>query len=248
MFRFQYSHVTTRLRHIRCHRNLEILCVSNIYRMIMSRNVCLIGFIVGCMLLILYSSYRGTIMTKLLTEGFSEPATEYTPFAVSGETDNMTRLGLYRFDRIENGEPAYTNGRYYIFYDNKTGGGWQWNEKYDTWTGEGPTLTEIPTAQEFVTFRGYQVGPILERGVPLQFERPTLPYRPAQLEQSPPLQQNTIRHEVVHSGGITLSQSEDYESTTLSQNMPQLSVPNTKAMASAGSKFYTGFMNALQQN
>ena len=219
----------------------------------MSRNVCLIGFIVGCMLLILYSSYRGTIMTILLTEGFSEPATEYTPFAVSGETDVMTRLGVYRFDRMENGEPAYTNGNYYIFYDDKTGGGWQWNEKYNTWAGEGPTLIEIPTAQDFITFRGYQVGAVPER-VPLQFERSTGQLeRSPQLEratdqqQSPPPQQNTIRHEVVHSGGITLSQSEDYKSTTLSQNMPQLSVPNTKAMASVGSKFYTGFMNAMQQ-
>ena len=37
----------------------------------MLRNLLLIGFIVGCMLLILYSSYYGTMLTKLYTEGFS---------------------------------------------------------------------------------------------------------------------------------------------------------------------------------
>ena len=45
----------------------------------LSRNLLLIGIIVGCMLLVLYSSYYGTIMSKRMTEGF---ATESWPVII----------------------------------------------------------------------------------------------------------------------------------------------------------------------
>jgi hypothetical protein len=59
------------------------------------------------------------------------------------------RLGVYEFDKMGNGVPAYTNDNYFIFYGGDTDG-WQWVTGYSLWGGYGPLLASVPTAQDFV--------------------------------------------------------------------------------------------------
>ena len=70
----------------------------------------------------------------------------------------VDRLGVYKFDyHLSTGVSAYknTNGKYVIFYDFQTDS-WQWIGASDQSVGDGPTLALIPTALDFVEFKGFQ--------------------------------------------------------------------------------------------
>ena len=74
----------------------------------------------------------------------------------------VDRLGVYKLDDDDYQEftgdvNAYknTNGKYVIFYDFQTDS-WQWIGASDQAVGDGPTLALIPTALDFVEFKGFQ--------------------------------------------------------------------------------------------
>jgi len=71
----------------------------------LSRNLLLIGIIVGCMLLVLYSSYYGTIMSKRMTEGFSTMGFPIHLYFVDDEF-------VYNGETIYSGDGQDANERY----------------------------------------------------------------------------------------------------------------------------------------
>ena len=73
---------------------------------------------------------------------------------------SLTRIVVdcvYEYDKQFNGADAYnnTNGKFIVFYANNTAG-WQWVGAYNWRAGNGPTLASIPTALDFVDFKGFE--------------------------------------------------------------------------------------------
>jgi hypothetical protein len=66
------------------------------------------------------------------------------------------RLGVYEFDKLYNGAAAYKNGNFFVFYGGDTSG-WQWVGDYNQWAGNGPALSSVPTAQDFMKYMQFQL-------------------------------------------------------------------------------------------
>ena len=68
------------------------------------------------------------------------------------------RIGKYTYDRQFNGAGAYTNGKFFIFYGGDKEG-WQWVSGYGSWAGNGPLLSTVSTAREFVEYQEFSTHP-----------------------------------------------------------------------------------------
>jgi hypothetical protein len=82
----------------------------------------------------------------------------FPSFEVTAGNNDPDLFGVYEFDRLYNGAAAYKNGNYFIFYQGNNKG-WQWVTAYSMRAGNGPQLASVPTAQDFVNYRQFELPP-----------------------------------------------------------------------------------------
>jgi hypothetical protein len=90
------------------------------------------------------------------------PSVELDEFEVTAQIrgnlgGGAEQLGVYEFDKVYNGASAFKNSNCIVFYSGNSGG-WQWVGAYNQWAGDGPLITLVPTAQEFVKSMQFQKG------------------------------------------------------------------------------------------
>ena len=75
-------------------------------------------------------------------------------YSIADDTVN-DRLGNYTYNSEKGGKPAFSKGKYYIFYDSDYG--WQWGTSFE------PNFSlnyELKTAEEFASFMGFETSNI----------------------------------------------------------------------------------------
>jgi hypothetical protein len=92
----------------------------------------------------------------------SDPVLDVADFEVVAKVggnlgDEAGRKGKYVFDKMFNGAPAMSNGKYIIFFSGP-GDGWQWTSSYGAWAGDGPSLTDVTKAEEYVHYAQFQLA------------------------------------------------------------------------------------------
>ena len=73
-------------------------------------------------------------------------------YPIADDTVN-DRLGTYAYDSNKGGKPAFSNGKYYIFYDSSNG--WLWETSFNPYYIRSANW-DLGTAEEFASFVGFE--------------------------------------------------------------------------------------------